>query len=218
MSDDIGLGSKIQLFYSPGACSRVSMIALEEVGVEYVAHRVLLAAGEQKHPGFLSLSQKGKVPIMMVDGRVLTENVAILTYLGQRYPQAGLIPQDDPWETAVCISWLAWCASTLHPLMTRLRFPQRYCDFPEGEERVRELARNEMISQLAVAEAMLSKNTWLLGSTWSVADAYLVWIWARCPEVGVSSEAFPNLSTHEEQTMARPAVRRALVRESSPDS
>ncbi len=207
----------IELYFSPGACSRVSLIALEETGVAYSSHRVLLARSEHKAPEFLALNPKGRVPVLVLDGNVLTENVAILEFLACRYPDAGLLPRDDPWSQAQALSWLSWCASGLHPLVTRLRLPLRFCDLPNAADRVRELARSELSAQLAIAEQRLSQRRWLLGDAWSIVDAYLVWVWGRAPESGIDPARFPQLCAHERRLLERPAVQRALRRELTPD-
>lgn len=208
----------IGLYFSPGACSRVSLIALEEVGVRYTARQVLLAGGDHKTVDFRTLNPKGKIPVLVIGDQVLTENVAILTFLSRRYPRACLLPHADLWEEAEALSLLAWCASGLHPLMTRLRLPRRFCDLPGVAERVQELAREEMTVQLGVAEQRLSQHPWMLGATWSIVDAYLLWVWARCPEAGINAADFPCLCGHEKRSMDRPAVQRAIQREDQIDT
>ncbi len=209
MESDISL----ELYYSPGACSRVCLIALEEAGAQYTTHRVLLASGDHKQASFQKLNPKGKVPVLVVGRRVLTENIAILTFLAQRYRHANLLPIGKSWTQVDALSFLAWCASGLHPLVTRLRLPQRFCDLPGAADRVRSIAREEMIAQLAIAERRLEAQAWILGDKWSVADAYIFWVWARCPESGIDTTQFPMLRGHEKRSLARPAVRRALARE-----
>jgi len=207
--------ASLVLFFSPGSCSRVSMVALEETGVDYAIQRVSLANGEQLRPEFRTVNPKGKVPALLVDNRVLTENVAILTFLARRHPEAGLLPTADPWQEAEALSLLSWCASGLHPLVTRLRLPQRFCDLPGSIDRVRELAREEMIGQLSVAEERLSLQPWMLGQAWSIADTYLAWVWGRCPESGIDAERFPHLCRHHDKTMTRPAAQQAIRREAT---
>ena len=207
--------ASVVLFFSPGSCSRVSLVALEETGVDYTARRVLLANGEQLRPEFRAVNPKGKVPALLVDDRVLTENVAILTFLARRHPEAHLLPIADPWQEAEALSLLSWCASGLHPQVTRLRLPRRFCDLPNTADRVRELAREEMIGQLSVAEERLSHQPWVLGQAWSIADTYLAWAWGRCPESGIDPAQFPCLCQHYDRTMARPAEQRAIQREAT---
>ncbi len=209
--------AEFELHHSPGACSRVSLIALEEAGVAVTLHRVSLRDGDQRTPAFRRLNPKGKVPVLLTGGRVLTETVAILAFLAQRFPEARLLPVGDlagnPWASAQALSLLSWCSSGLHPLVTRLRLPQRFCDRPDAPARVMELARLEMAEQLAVAEGYLAERPWILGAAWSAADAYLFWIWGRCIEAGFDPVAHPRLADHARRMHQRPAVQRALRRE-----
>lgn len=203
----------VTLYYSPGSCSRVSMIALEETGIAYKAIPVILASGEQLTDAYRKLNPKSKVPALRVDDHVLTETIAILDFLAKLYPKAALLPVGDPLAEATALSTLAWCASGLHPLVTRLRLPQKFCDHPGTADRVRELARNEMIVQLGIADERLAHQDWLHGRQWSIADTYLAWVWGRCPESGIDPGNFPELVRHYQQAMARPAAARAIRRE-----
>lgn len=192
------------------------MIALEETGIAYLAMPVILANGEQRTDTYRKLNPKGKVPALRVDDQVLTETIAILVFLSTQYPEAALLPISDPLDEAMALSTLAWCSSGLHPLVTRLRLPQKVCDFPGSADRVRDLARIEMNAQLGIAEERLARQNWVLGGQWSIADTYLAWVWGRCPESGIDPTNYPELVRHYAQTMARPAAKRAIQREELP--
>src|ERR1700756_4577210 len=104
------------LYYWPGASSVVPHVVLEEIGTQYERQLVNLAQGEHKGGAYLKINPHGKVPALAVDGMVLTENVAILTYLAKRFPEMQLLPRDII-EEAHCISMMAWFASTfIRPL------------------------------------------------------------------------------------------------------
>ena len=85
-----------QLFMAPGTCARVSAIALEEIGEAFETVVVRFMKGEHKSPDYLRMNPKGKVPTLLIDGQTLTENVAIITYLNERNPEAVLLPKADP--------------------------------------------------------------------------------------------------------------------------
>ena len=125
----------ITLYFAPDSCARVPLIALEEIGQPYRLEVVAFMKGQHRSDEYLALNPQGKVPTLVVDGNVLTENVAILSWLSDRFPQARLLPPaKDSWSRAQQISDLAYCASGLHPLVTRLRIPQFFCDVPQGVE------------------------------------------------------------------------------------
>src|SRR5688500_7927425 len=80
----------LALYFSPGACSTASHIALEEAGAQYEERPTLLAKGEHKTPEYTKINPRGKVPALEVDGQVITENTAILTYIARRFPEKKL--------------------------------------------------------------------------------------------------------------------------------
>jgi len=204
----------LKLYFSPGACSRVPMIALEEIGAPFETRLVAFMKGEHRAPAYLALNPAGKLPLLVADGRPLAQNVAILTFLARTFPEAGLLPfTGDPYEDSQILRWLAWCASDLHPIVTRIRIPVFFCDLPEAPARVRAMAEAAMAAQLAPVEAQLGTRPWLLGETWSAVDAYFYWIWFRISGAGFDPGPFPNIADFARRMEARPAVRRTIARD-----
>src|SRR5262249_8401130 len=89
-----------KLYYAPGTCALASHIALEEAGADYTAVRLDFKANQQQSPDFLKLNPKGRVPALVTDRGILTENPAILAYIAQTFPAANLAPLDDPFAFA----------------------------------------------------------------------------------------------------------------------
>lgn len=205
--------SPICLFQSPGSCSRISLIALEEIGLDYRSEQVLLAKGEQDNDAFRAINPKGKVPVLMVDGKVLTETIAILTYLARRFPQARLLPTTDDWAEVNALSLLSWCATGMHPTITRLRHPQKFCERAAAHDDIRRLAERELRLQLRIADQRLASQRWIAAAEWSIVDAYVAWIWGRSLDAGINSGEYPHISEHHVRAMARPSSLRALARE-----
>ena len=104
----------LTLYYSPGASSMAAHIALHETGAPFEAHAISLKNKQQREPGYLALNPEGKVPLLLIDGRPLTEVAGILLYLARRFPEARLIPEDIEGQ-AQAVSWMSYVASTLHP-------------------------------------------------------------------------------------------------------
>ena len=90
----------LKLFYAPGSCALASHIALEEAGAKYGAVRVDLRAKDQRKPEYLAINPKGRVPALVTDKGVLTENPAILAFVAQSFPEARLAPLDDAFAFA----------------------------------------------------------------------------------------------------------------------
>jgi glutathione S-transferase len=206
--------SDLTLFFSPGACSKVPLIALEQIGAPFETSLVTFANGGNRTPDYLQMNPGGKVPTLKVGDRAIIQNVAILTYLAGAFPDAALLPKPtDDIEAAQLLGWLSWCSSDLHPLVTRFRIPNFACDLPNAAPRVREIAVRAFSGQFAFVEQLLGHQPWVLGDIWSVVDAYLYWVWWRIVDAGFDTTPYPNLVKHAASMEQRPAVQRALRRE-----
>jgi glutathione S-transferase len=201
----------LTLYCFPGACSRATMIALEEAGATYATRVVNLREGAQKSSDYLALNPKGKVPTLVVDGTPLTENVALLGYLADTSPHARILPPTtDPLARAQALSAVGWLSSSVLPLFSRMMRPQAFCDAPGAAERVAEMAKEEARQQLAIAEKHMRDREWWI-HTWSVADAYLFYIETTIERFGIPVAGYPSLAAHAERMKARPAVQRTLA-------
>jgi glutathione S-transferase len=202
------------LYFSPGACSRVSLIALEEIGTPFETRVLRFMAGEHRSPAYLAQNPKGKVPLLLIDGEPLTETVAILTWLDGRHPQARLLPRGtDALARAHVLEQLVWCTAGLHPIITRIRLPQMFCDHAEGRERLRQLSMEAMAPNFAIIEGRLAQSEWALGE-WSMLDAYYYWVWYRtCVGSEFDARPYPHYAAHARRVEQRPSVQRALQRE-----
>jgi glutathione S-transferase len=202
----------LELYFAPDSCARVTLVALEETGHPYELKVVAFVQGQHRSAEYLALNPKGKVPTLVVNGEPLTENVAILSWLAARYPDAALMPAvDGPLARARQLADLSFCASGLHPIVTRLRIPQYFCDTPDGVGRVFELAAAAMRPNFAMIEQRLAGAPWWYGETWSVMDAYINWVWFRVTGAGFDAAAYPNFARHDAQIRRRPSVMRALA-------
>jgi len=126
----------LTLYFSPGACSLASHIAIEETGAPYEAKLTALAKGEQRTPEYLAINPRARVPALKTEDGVITENVAILTYLAKRFPEKTLLPRDLPAEVR-CISMMAWLSNTVHPGFTRVFRPERFAEDPATHEAIK---------------------------------------------------------------------------------
>lgn len=162
------------LWFAPDTCARVTMIALEETGHVYRTELIAFLRGDHHAEGYRALNPAGKVPTLVVDGMPLTENVAIVLWLHERFPEARLLPAaPDALARAQVVADLAHCASNLHPIVTRLRLPQYFCDLPMGRASVFAMAEAAMQRQLVAVDARFAGRRWWYGEDWSVVDAYL---------------------------------------------
>lgn len=201
----------LTLYYAPDTCARVTMIALDEAALPYDPKLISFVRGDHRSDWFRALNPRGRVPTLVVDGAPLTENLAILQWLADACPQAGLLPEaNGAFEAARSLADLAWCAAGLHPIVTRMRLPHFFCDRPEAAANVRALAEAAITAEFLLIEARLAAGPWWYGERWSIIDAYINWIWFRVTGCGLDASAFPRLQDHERRLSGRPSVRRVL--------
>ena len=196
----------LKLYYSPGACAMASHIALEEAGADYQVQKIDLRAGQQKTPEYLAVNPAGVTPALETDRGVLTQNAAILGYVAQQHPAAGLAPA-DPFELAQLQAFHGFLASSLHPALSRTLFAGL-----KGE--AREEAAAQALTKLQLVEDKLLAGPWVFGGRYTTADGYLSVFtrWAR--QAGMLDPTrFPKLDGHLDRVQARPAVQRVLQAE-----
>lgn len=175
--------------------------------------------GEHRSPDYLKVNPKGKVPALVMDGQALTENVAILSYLNLKHPEAKLLPPArDDFERAKQVADLSFCASTLHPIVTRIRIPGF---FAEGEGCIKSVYQAgvaAMRPNFALIDERLSGQPWWYGDQWSVMDAYINWVWFRVTGAGFPGQDYPAFEGHAKRIEALPAVKRMLARDAEAEA
>ena len=204
-------GMELTLYYAPDTCARVTMIALEEIGLPYEASLISFVRGDHRSDWFGAYNPRARVPTLIVDGAALTENPAILLWLADQFPAAKLLPlTKDALANARIHADLAWCASGLHPLVTRMRLPHFFCTGPDSGPNVRALAEAGIAAEFERIEAKLANGPWWYGDRWSIIDAYINWIWFRVVGCGFDASPYPLLRDHDRRLAERPSVRRTL--------
>ena len=205
----------LTLYYSPGACSMASHIALEETGAPYTPQPVLIPKGEHQSPEYLkNVNPRGKVPALKTDDGVLTENVAILTYIARSFPHAKLLPE-EPIGMARCLSHMAFLSNTVHAAFTHIVRPGRFAADESAQENVKATGRENAWKLLQELARLLGGQQWVLGSRYSVADPYslVIYGWGKLNRMPV--EELKSYTAFKGRMLQRPAARRVLEREES---
>ncbi len=200
----------MKLFYKPGACSLASHIILNELDFRFELEKTdTETATTESGIDFLSVNPNGYVPALQTDdGDVITENPAILQYLADNAPDAGLAPPNGSFARTRLQELLNFLASELHKAYSPF-FSGRDLDEEEATAVRKKIARrvNHLEQRLADGRA------YLLGSDFSVADAYafVVLNWSRVIDFDLG--AFPNVLAFVQRVSKRPAAVRALITE-----
>jgi glutathione S-transferase len=206
----------LTLYYAPGACSMASHIALEETGAPYEAKPVALAQGAQNKPEYLGVNPRGKVPALKTENDgILTENVAILTYLARSFPAAKLLPT-DPLGTARALSHMAYLSNTVHPAFTHIMRPGRFATDEKAHDNIKATGRENFWKLLQEIDGLLAGKDYVLGSQYSAADPYTLVFYGWGKRIGLPVNELKNYTALKDRLLQRPAVRKILEREQSP--
>ena len=196
----------LTLYYAPGACSMAAHIVLEEAGEKYEARRVDLSKGEQRTEAYLKIHPLGRVPALLLDsGEPLTENTAILPYLGKRYTMWPV----EPLAVARALSVIGFFASSVHPAHAHISRPERYATDKAHFPDIQEQGRKSFHQYLKQVDGMLAGRQWL-SDAYSVLDpyAFTFYTWGVRRELPMAE--LKNYTAHKERMLARAAVQRVV--------
>lgn len=198
----------MKLFYKPGACSFSPHIVLREAGVDFTLVKVdLMTKRLENGDDYFAINPKGQVPALQLDdGTLLTEGMAIVQYLADTVPDRRLLAPVGSITRYQTLSWLTWIATEFHKGFTPLFRP----DTPEDYKPV---ARALLEKKLAYVNESLEGKQWIVGTRFSVADAYLFTVLRWAPHVGLNLDALSNITAYMARVEARPAVAAALAAE-----
>jgi glutathione S-transferase len=199
----------VKLYYSPGACSLSPHIVAQEAGLSLDLVRVDLRSKKTADGGdYLAKNPKGYVPALELDdGQVLTEGPAIVQYLADLRPDAHLVPPSGSFARYRAQEMLGYINAELHKTYSPL-----FSESTPAE--VRAERADYLRKRYQLIEKALTGKSYLLGDTFSVADAYLFTVTRWASHVKVDLSALPNLLAFQERVAQRPAVRAALDAES----
>ncbi len=193
----------MKLYYSPGACSLSPHIVALELGLSVTPVKTDVRAKTLENgESFYKINPKGQVPTLQLDnGEILTEGVAIVQYMASLKPEKKMIPEG--FAKFHQLEWLNFISTELHKGYSPL--------FRDNSEEVKAAARTNLTAKFNHLEAALTKNTFLMGDTFTCADAYLFTVLGWSGHVKVELPKF--LQEYLGRVSARPAVQAALKAE-----
>jgi glutathione S-transferase len=196
------------LYYAPGACSLSPHIVLREAGLDFELRKVSTKTKEMESGGdFRSVNPLGYVPALKLpDGSILTEGPAIVQYIADQVPARQLAPANGTQERYRLQSLLNFIGTEVHKSFSPLFNPNLSDD-------TKQFFRERIVDRLKWADQQLKGKDWLLGSTFSVADAYLFTVTNWAKPMAISLEGLDNLLAFRKRMSERPAVQAALAAE-----
>jgi glutathione S-transferase len=198
----------MKLYYSPGACSLSPHIVLRELGLSFTLVKVDTKTKKTEDGrDFWQINGKGYVPVLELDdGERLTEGPAIVQYLADRKPDAGLAPPNGTMARYRVQEWLNFITSELHKQFSPLFDPT-------ASDEIKQRQRTRLASRFDWLSAELKGKDFLMGSQFTVADAYLFTVLNWCQWTGIDLAKWPALKDFVARVAARPKVQEALKAE-----
>lgn len=199
----------MKLYFATDTCSLSPHIVMQELGLIYDLVRVNNRTKRTSEGSdFLAVNPKGYVAALQLDsGEVLTEGPALVQYLADLKPEAGLAPANGTLGRTRLQEWLNFITSEIHagssPLFNK--------ELPQA---VREIFKTRLLKRFDLINATLSRHTYLMGDSFTVADAYLFAVLNWMPALAIDLGAWPNIFAYVERITRRPSVIAAQLRES----
>lgn len=205
----------LTLYYAPNTCALASHIALEQVGADHATVRVDFARHEQRSPEFLRLNPKGRVPALVTSCGILTETPAILLYICQSFPNAGLAPLEDAFALAQMNAFNSYLCATVHVAHAHRMRGYRWVDDPAAITAMQKKVPQSVGDCFDLIEREFLQGPWVMGERYTVSDIYLFTLAQWLEADGVDPARFPKVADHRLRMSQHPIVRKVVALESA---
>jgi glutathione S-transferase len=207
----------LKLYFAPGACSFVPHALLETAGAEFEPVMVKLHKNEQNDAAFRAVNPRGQVPVLVDGDQVITQILAIVTYLDAKFPEQQFLPR-DPLARTRALETLAWMNNTVHPTFTHVFMPFKFAGTPEAQEELKSFNAKVYAGLLGEIEAMAKKaadagKPWLGGERLGPLDVYALVLLRWGGFAKIDPTTYPALWAHVQKVAQQPGVARAVERE-----
>jgi glutathione S-transferase len=201
----------MKLYFAPLSCSMATRIALYEAGIDAEFEEVVLGTKRTKAGNdYLLVNPKGQVPALVTNtGATITEGPAVLQFVADLAPDAKLAPPAGTFERTELHQWLNYISTEIHKAVFYLLFN------PSVPPEAKSFARDSLSAKYDFLSNALNKREFLVGDTFTVADAYLITTMGWAAAIGIDLTPWPVLVAYRDNMMARPAVGRAVGEEAA---
>lgn len=200
----------LRLYYSPQSCALASHLALAEAGADYEAVRLDFSKNEQRGADFLKINPKGRVPALATDRGIITETPAILLYIAQTHPQAGLAPLDDPFALAEIQAVTNYLAATVHVAHAHRFRGYRWADEESSFADMRRKVPQSVGECFELIENEMFRGPFVMGDRFTIADPHLYTLATWLEGDGIDPRRFPKILDYRDRLTQRPAFREVL--------
>jgi glutathione S-transferase len=201
----------LKLYYAPATCALASHITLAEAGASYTTEKIEFKINQQNSPEYLKINPKGRVPSLVTDRGILTETPAMLAYLAQSFPQAGLAPLDDAFAFAQVQAFNSYLCSTVHVAHAHKMRGARWATEEISFADMKRMVPKTVGACFALIERNMLRGPWVMGEIYTICDPYLYTIALWLEGDGVDLADLPKVADHRKRMAERPAVQKALA-------
>ena len=204
----------LTLHYSPGACSMVPHVLLHETGLPFEKVLTSTSDGTTKSDAWKKINPKGRVPVLIVNGEVLTEVPAISSYISAQKPEMQLMGR-NAMEQARVLEWFNWLSGTMHAQGIAGMFrPYRFTDDEAAFPAIKAKAKLTLTDGHQQIEAKLQGREFACGDHFTAADPMLLFIWRMSVRLGFAmNDTYPNYTAWIKRMEVRPSVQTMLASE-----
>jgi glutathione S-transferase len=207
----------LKLYFAPGACSFVPHTLLETAGEPFEPVMVKIHKGENYNAEYASINPHNQVPVLVDGGEVITQIIAIVSHLNDRFPQCNFLPR-EPLARTRAMETLAWMNNTVHPTFTHVFMPQKFVGSAQAQAEVKAFNAALYGPMLGEVETMVRKagdegRAYLGGEHFGPLDAYALTLLRWGGFAGHDPQGYPALWAHVQRIAMLPPVARAIARE-----
>lgn len=207
----------MKLYFSPGACSFVPHTLLETAGEPFEPMLVKLHKGENYSPEYKAINPRSQVPVLVDGDQVITQIVAIVNHLNDRFPQLGFVPRESL-ARARMFETLAWMNTTVHTTFTHIFMPHKFAHSDAAKAEIKAFATDLYRGQMGELQALVEKaqrsgQPYLAGDAFGPLDAYALTLARWGGIAGIDPTSYPATWSFMQRIAALPPVARAIERE-----
>jgi glutathione S-transferase len=204
-------------FYAPKACSFASHLALEHVGAKYEARRLDFSKNQQHDNEYLKMNPKGRVPALLTEQGLITENIAILVFIAQSFPEANLALLNNPYQFARVQAFNSYLSSTVHVAHAHRYRGYRWVDAEDTHsiKAMKAKVPTTMKECFEIIESTMMEGPWVMGEKYTICDMYLFTVCQWLEGDGVDINLFPKVANHFQLMNEDAVVKRVKERELS---
>ncbi len=205
------------LYARRGSGSTAVEALLCEVGAEFELQDVARMADGSVLASYLKINPRGEVPALrLADDSVMTESAAMMIYIADLFPAAGLAPAIDDRTRGIYLRWMLYFASAVYMADLRYFYPDRYSTEVSDAARIKAKASEDMDRDFAIFAEALGQGPFVLGEMFSAVDIYVAMLVSWAPDLAALFVRHPNLQAHYEAVVQRPKIAPVWARNEMP--